>query len=578
MSEDRNTFLEPTADVADSQPRAASRQHMVPFGNTELRARSWEESVMVGLFWMLALVYVCGTTVADPDLWGHTLYGLRSIELGVLTEKTDPYSYTAPNATWINHEWLTEYQFGWLWQRFGGAGLWLWRNAMAAGVLVVGLLAIRRAKCSVAAATLLLIFTAQCLAGFFTFIRPQLATFVLFGLVLTILRTHWDRPTSRWIWILPLLSGLWVNLHGGFLAGLGVQALFLAGFGWRAMRDRRARRPLLVSIAVGSLSVAATMVNPYGIEMHTMLWDHLVPQQAVREWQPLWAIEPSPTLYLPFVLIILAVPWSRRWQWIDLLVLVLVAYEGIFHVRHVALLSIAVMVLLPASLSESLTQLFSRCFERFSGPAARARRWGAALAIAGLFVGLQFREVIGMLDYGIRPWEIGVECHRDSPGVPLRAISVLQATGLRGNLVTSYGWGQYVLWHLHPRVKVAFDGRYRTVYPASLESEFFDFQHLDAAGPPLVPILDNYPTQIALLPTGCGATGYLEARPDWILVYGDEQAVIYVRDLPESALAIERARRSPFHVNRWQVFPAAPIAPNWQVVTRPLCVNEARPE
>lgn len=577
MSEDMNAHPGSTADVANPEPNVASYQPALPNSNVE-SAGSWDKPVLVGLFWVLAFVYVCGTTVADPDLWGHTLYGLRSIELGVLTEKTDPYSYTAPNAKWVNHEWLTEYQFGWLWKQYGGVGLWLWRNVAALGVLAIGLLAIRRANCGLAASILMLVFTAECLADYFTFIRPQLATFALFALVLTILRTHWERPTYRWIWVLPLLSGVWVNLHGGFLAGLGVQALFVAGFGWRAIHDRQSRRPFLVSLTVGLLSVAATAVNPYGIEMHTMLWDHLVPSQAVREWQPLWAIEPSPTHYLPFVLIALAMPWSRRWQWIDLFVLGLVAYQAIFHVRHVALLSIAVMVLLPDALSESLSRLFSQCFEHFSGPPARARRWAAALAIAGLFVGLHIHETRQMLDYQIRPWEIGVECHRDTPGVPVRAISVLEASGLQGNLVTSYGWGQYVLWHLHPHVKVAFDGRYRTVYPPALEREFLDFQRLDAASASRVPILDNYATQIALLPQSYGATEYLRTRQDWILVYGDDQAALYVRDLPQFATFIERARRLSPQVTRWQVFPAGPIVPTFQVVTRRLSVNEIVPE
>ena len=176
-----------------------------------------------------------------------------------------------------------------------------------------------------------------------------------------------------------------------------------------------------------------------------------------------------------------------------------------------------------------------------------------------------------MIEYSIRPWEIGVECHRDSPGVPARAISVLEASGLEGNLVTSYGWGQYVLWHLHPQTKVAFDGRYRTVYPPALEDEFLSFQRLDAAGPARTPILDDYPTQIALLPATCGAANYLHSREDWTRVYGDSQAVLYVRRLPRFAAAIERARRVSPQVSRWRVFPAGPPLP---VVTTHLAVSE----
>ena len=187
-----------------------------------------------------------------------------------------------------------------------------------------------------------------------------------------------------------MISGLWVNLHGGFLAGLGIQALFVVGFGWRAIHSPDMRHPFLVSLCVGLLSVVATLVNPYGIEMHTMLWDHLVPKQAVREWQPLWAIEPSLTHYLPFILMGLALPWSRRWKWIDLIVLGVVAYQAIFHVRHVALLSIAVLVLLPDALLGEPTTAVLGLFSTFVGvdclPGALGRGGGACLPVRRITV------------------------------------------------------------------------------------------------------------------------------------------------------------------------------------------------
>uniref|UniRef100_A0A7C4QKK1 Uncharacterized protein n=1 Tax=Schlesneria paludicola TaxID=360056 RepID=A0A7C4QKK1_9PLAN len=65
------------------------------------RERRW----LVRLVGAACLLFLCAVTIADPDLWGHTLYGLRAIELGVLAEATDPFSYTAPGAEWINHEW-----------------------------------------------------------------------------------------------------------------------------------------------------------------------------------------------------------------------------------------------------------------------------------------------------------------------------------------------------------------------------------------------------------------------------------------------------------------------------------------
>ena len=434
-----------------------------------------ERGLLIGIVATAAFCFVCGMTVADPDLWGHTLYGLRSLNQNVLVEPADPFSYTAPGNIWINHEWLTEYQFGWLWQTCGGIGLWMWRNAMAAGLFAVIAAAFVRSRCTVAAATSLLFFGAVSLSEFFVFIRPQLATFVLFALTLFLLRKYWDKPRWQTIIALPLLTGVWVNLHGGFLAGLGLQAFFMGGFALRALRDHRQTKALLLLSAVSLASAAATLLNPYGLDLHHMLWDHLFTDQVVREWQPLWAVRQSPTYYLPFLLMALTLPWSRRWSWIDFAVLLIVSYEAVIHVRHLALLSIAILVLLSGPLSDSLARLFRQLSQRLEGEHRRGLRLAAVVAVAAVLVGLQIQNTLAMWQSGIRPWEIAVESSRDLPGVPVKAISVMRQEGLAGNLLTDYGWGQYVLWHLFPESRVAFDGRYRTVYPLPLELDFVAF-------------------------------------------------------------------------------------------------------
>ena len=84
----------------------------------------------------MALLFVVALQVHgidDSDTWWHLASG-RLIAAERAVAHGDPFSYTAPGAIWINHEWLTEYQFGWLWRHAGNAGLWMWRNLM---VLIV---------------------------------------------------------------------------------------------------------------------------------------------------------------------------------------------------------------------------------------------------------------------------------------------------------------------------------------------------------------------------------------------------------------------------------------------------------
>jgi hypothetical protein len=60
------------------------------------------------------------------------------------------------------------------------------------------------------------------------------------------------------MFLLPVLQILWCNLHGGFLAGLGLIALYAAG-------EFLSRRPYLPFLLVFMLSLLVTLINPYGV-------------------------------------------------------------------------------------------------------------------------------------------------------------------------------------------------------------------------------------------------------------------------------------------------------------------------
>lgn len=215
-----------------------------------------ERRTLVAITLISCVLFTCTLTIADPDLWGHTLYGMRAIEQGVATERVDPFSYTAPSARWVNHEWLSEYQFGLLWGSMGSWGLVLWRNLAVLTVFGLAAWSIGRSRASVAAAVLLLVLGAECLSDFVVFVRPQLATFAIFAVSLAILRHHWDRPGSRSIWLLPVLMVAWVNLHGGFLAGVGILAVFAAGWGIRCWFEPSERDRLLQMATVCALTLS----------------------------------------------------------------------------------------------------------------------------------------------------------------------------------------------------------------------------------------------------------------------------------------------------------------------------------
>jgi hypothetical protein len=520
-----------------------------------------ERRFLFAAIWVACVVFVCGLTIADPDLWGHTLYGMRANEQGTFAEAHDPFSYTAAGGDWVNHEWLSESQFGWLWQRLGNAGLVAWRNAWCLVVFAVAFAALKRSAASLSAAVLLLVLNAETLSDFMVFVRPQMATFGIFALYLYLLKRYWTQQRVGLLLPLPILMVLWVNHHGGFLAGLGVFGITVAAMALQCLRTKTSWRPVLVAASVLCVTILATFVNPYRFGLHVMLWDHLWTPQFVREWQPLWSVSQSPVYYVPFLLTGLALCGSRRWTLMDALILAVVAWEAVSHVRHVALFCVATLVLLPEPLSDTLARLFPTIARQWSGHARRPLRIAAVASVILFLSVIHIRGSLKLWQKGITPLSIAAETRSDVPGIPLGAISFIDSHKLSGNLLTDYGWGQYVIWHLHPRVRVGFDGRYRTVYPAAVERTFLDFQTLKRDGAADTPMLDSFGTDIVLLPNDRGPVEYMEQRPDWQLVYRDSQASVFLHDTAEHQKLITRFKPQPARGNAlavWTEFPAGP--------------------
>ena len=90
-------------------------------------------------------------------------------------------------------------------------------------------------------------------------VRPQLFSYVLFTATVLILSATADRPVMAW-W-LPVVVAVWVNLHGGVLAGVAVVVMwFLVERGLALVSDSPAR---LGAVPV-FVSVAALLANPWG--------------------------------------------------------------------------------------------------------------------------------------------------------------------------------------------------------------------------------------------------------------------------------------------------------------------------
>jgi hypothetical protein len=418
---------------------------------------------------------------ADEDLWGRMATGRLTMSEGSVPRK-DVFAYVPTKPLWVDHEWLAGVVFYEVHRAFGGPGLLVLRAALGLGAVALLLHAAR----GTAPRTLALLSIAvwPLLAqGFNSVVRAQAFTFLFFALTLFVLER--DKNDRGRLALVPLVA-LWANLHGGFVLA---PLLFLAYGFYR----------------LAAVSVAVSVLNPYGLEYWRYLGDALLmPRPEIVEWRSakllgMGDLHIQGALLLAFVLLC-----GRRPRVSHLLALGGAALASSIHVRFAPLLGMVILV----TLGSSWDAIFQK------------RRHHLALPAMVFALGLVF--VGGAVAWLRRDLSLRMRVPPDR--YPVAAVSRLKDQS--GNLAVYFDWGEYALYHLYPSVLVSIDGRYETVYPREVVRANWD---LTGGTPGSERFLDTYRADFALYPRESGAARVLAADERWILWHQDEFSALFRR-------------------------------------------------
>ena len=262
------------------------------------------------------------------------------------------------------------------------------------------------------------------------------------------------------------------------------------------------------------VTLVATLVNPYGPDLLSfLLRTATVPRPEIADWQPLPLVSLAGLAYLVVIAIaVVALLFSQRQKnWILLVLFGIAALLPWISIRHLPLFCIAFLVLIGEHVGSAWISRSGDVPSNRQHP-----RWLGVMPLIAAIVVL----VIGLLLSRGR-----IEIERNS-SLPTAAMQFLKASGVEGNLATHFDWGEYLLWHLGPGIKVSIDGRRETVYSNDVYRQNYDFNfganQWDA-------LLTEYPTDLALVMKGYASDNLLRLQPDWLLIYEDEGSALFVK-------------------------------------------------
>lgn len=478
----------------------------------------------------------------EEDIWWHLKTGDWILQNKRIPTE-DIFTHTNPPGTrWVDTQWFFQAVAAQIYHTAGWNGLIAFRLLGVAALIALCWQWLR--ALGYTPMQRLLAVSVFYLGCWFRFTaRPELPTFIFLAAQLWLYHESRTKPKMA-LPLIVFIQLLWANWHSSCVLGLGLPFVFMATELWENRRvprkqhgqnvhagdpfgDERRRPQIRILLAFALAIVAATMLNPNG-------WK--VPVYALTESSRGYVIEcrrPDAAFFLSASGLVLALGalgvWSRtgRTRLFDVLVMLLFSVQAFRMIRFFPYFAVPALPLL----AEGSAFLIWRI-----GALGAVRRSAAAIAILALIA------LGAFLSYRMEPHPLLRTGMRDKTA-PVAAADFIGKEKLTGRLYNEFNTGGYLLWRLAPERKVFVfaetrlnaaitDRAARTYFPEDWRSFFAEYNVTYA-------VLNC--TQGALLREGDSTAKMIYSSwPDWKLVFWDDIAMVFAKDVPENRELISR--------------------------------------
>ncbi len=475
--------------------------------------------------------------------------------------RTELFSFTAEGNKYIDSHWFFQLLLFISYRMGGIVGATLFAGGiMLAAFTAVYLIGYDKDKYVVAAAFMI---AAVVMTSERFLLRPYIVTILFLAVYFLILERYKARG-GRAIFLLPLLQLFWVNMHGLFVLGLILPALYLVC----SLVERKIKLPWLrhdegeveppAEMKLGALAAILAIMffesffNPYTVDVA------LYPLTLFKEVQsganvvagsvselssPLASADPSRAVRcFKWMIWIVPITFVFNWRRLNLTHSALFAaflYLGLIAMRNLDLFAVIAIPIAIMNVNGLLDEL-----PRYLKRKDISRRLGIAqIALSPLIIAAMTLMIFRIAtdryfieDRDLTRFGFGVAKHAH----PVKAANFIEAAELGGEMFNNPSIGGYLIWRLFPERRVYFDGRWE-VYG----DDFFENFKLVCSDP------DMFETQAeamgiryAVFPHNLGhmrrLIEHMTDSSGWELVHFDEVSMVFAKNIPENAGVIER--------------------------------------
>ncbi len=484
-------------------------------------------------FFLLAFIILCfsplgAILLADPDTGWHIRAGEYMLKTRSIP-KYDVFSFFVPPLQWPTHEWLSDVIMAQINRVFGLTGLVTFFAFLISLTCYLLFKMVRRSAGDIISC-MFIVLLAVLASSVHWLARPH-----VFSLLLTLISCHildeFQYRGKCYLYVLPAMMLVWVNLHGSFIIGVILICIYLAAnlkeYVTSSGSEREAYRTKVQLLGLTAIfCILVSLLNPNGYHALLLPFGTVSNKLIVDNTQE-W-LSPNFHQIMPFEFLLLLtigiLGLSRKGtSLLELALLIPFAHMALFSIRNIPLFSIIAAPILARHADSILKSadgkpiMFLRQRSKNIAEVDASARGYFWLILPLLVVcGLVYT---GSLKHGFSPVR-----H------PVAAVEFMKKERIKGNMFNDYDFGGYIIYSAYPAYKVFIDGR-ADVYGDEKLREYYGVARLETGWET---VLTKYRINWIIFSTASPLSRCLAWNNGWRIIYSDKVATIFVRNLPEN--------------------------------------------
>ena len=449
--------------------------------------------------------------------------------------KHDIFSYLTPPIPWTAHEWLSEVIMAVLHRVSGLRGVVFFFILIIASVywLLFKILQTHKGNILINIIVVLFVVTSSQIHWL---ARPHI--FSLFLMVIWYyLLDNFQYKERNYLYLLPPIMLIWVNLHGGFFIAFILIGIYLIGnliryFVSQGVEKEECKRKVKLLGLTAIACLLVSLINPYGYQIllfplkltsNKFIMDH------VNEFLSPNFHEPMPFKYLLLLMIAVLAFSRKRLNLIEIALILIFTNMAIYSARYIPLFAIIIAPVLIKQTELILNQMDGK----FAGFLKKRGERIASVDKAAKGYLWTFIAVVLVSIFAVNG---KIEFKFDEKKKPVEAVEFLKKEHLNGNMFNNDEFGDYIIYAAWPEYKVFFDGR-SDMYGVERMKEYFKVTGIEIGWDK---VLTKYNINWIIYNANSYLSRFLLEGDEWKLIYADKVANIFVRNTPENLPLIDK--------------------------------------